>query len=95
MGELIPVSDRAAIVRLEDQPALSSRDCSPVVPVRLEEIAVRVVGPAVNQGEHPQVLCTELARRVNQHSLHFDAVISGPAVGFAVWQSTFGQVLVE
>ena len=59
--EVVAVSGRSAVVGSEDEPSVSGGESGPVVPVSAEMVAVGVCGPAVNECQHPQMLCVLFA----------------------------------
>ncbi len=95
LEELVAVSGGAAVVGLEDQPAVGGGERGPLVPVGFEVIAVGVGGASVNEGEHGQMLGFEFAGRIDQHAFDGGAVVGFPAVGLALRKIALGEEFVE
>src|SRR5271163_2659923 len=93
--ELVAVSGGAAVVGLEDEPAVGGGERSPLVPVGSKVVAVGVGGAAVDEGEQGQMLRFKFAGRIDQHAFDGGAVVGLPAIGLAFRKFAFGEEFVE
>src|SRR5580658_7929264 len=89
--ELVAVSRGAAVVRLEDEPAVGGGERSPLVPVGSEVVAVGVGRTAVNEGEQGQMFRFKFAGRIDQHAFDGGAVVGLPAIGLALGKLALGE----
>ena len=93
--ELVSVAGRPAIVGLEHQPARGSGQSIPLIPIRLEMVAVGILRPTVNEHKQGQVLRFKFSRRIHQHAFDGRAVVGGPAIRLGLGQIALGEQLVE
>src|SRR5205807_1430420 len=89
--ELVTITYRAAVIRLEHQPTVGRGESAPLIPISFETIAVRVRRSAVNECEHRQVPGFKLSRRIDQHSLDGGAVVSFPLIGLTLRKVALAQ----
>ena len=89
--ESVAVATGSPVIGFKDQPSLTSGQSIPLIPVRLEVIAIGSGRPAVNEHERRQVFRFEFSRRVDQHAFNRRAIIGRPSVRLPLWQIALGK----